>query len=254
MIQVNNLTFSYHKDESILNGISFDADDNCPVAILGPSGCGKTTLLKCLYGTLIPDDGDIKIKNDSPNNARKNKKIGVAFQESALIQWKNVKENIIFPNTIGKQTMTNLEVEERVQKLLEVVNLKGFEEYYPSELSGGMKQRVNLARALFTKPNLLLLDEPFASLDLLTRTKIALKLKELVASINIPSILVTHSIEEAIIFAKKIIILTHRPSKKQEEIMINFEINTIKDLEKQEYLEMVSKCRTILMKNMSYEN
>lgn len=252
MISINNIEFWYKDNEIILNDISLEVNNNKPIAILGPSGCGKTTLLKCIYGALRPNNGEITINNETPDEARSEKKIGVAFQESALIQWKNVKENIIFPNSIGKQTMTLSEAEEQLKEILQLVELEDYQNYYPNELSGGMKQRVNLARAIFTNPNLLLLDEPFASLDLLTRTKIALSLKKLVEKINVPSILVTHSIEEAIIFAKKIIVLTQRPASIQEELDIDFEIDNLEDLEKVQYYQMVAKCRSILMKNIEY--
>lgn len=252
MVNVDKINFEYNLSETILRDISFKAEVSKPIAILGPSGCGKTTLLKCIYGTLKPNRGTIIIDGKTPDDARNEKKIGVAFQESALIQWRNVKENVIFPNSIGKKTMSLSQEEEQLKEILQLVDLENYQNYYPNELSGGMKQRVNLARALFTNPNLLLLDEPFASLDLLTRTKIALSLKKSVEKINVPSILVTHSIEEAIIFAKKIIILTQRPASIQEELDVDFEIDNLADLEKVQYYQMVAKCRSILMKNIEY--
>ena len=117
MVNIKNVEFWYRQNEIILNNISFKANSNNPIAILGPSGCGKTTLLKCIYGTLKPSNGSILIDNNTPNEARNNKRIGVAFQESALIQWKTVKDNITFPNSIGKQKMTIVQAEEQFKEI-----------------------------------------------------------------------------------------------------------------------------------------
>ena len=248
MIEINNISFSYPNTQSlILSDISLMVNSKEPIAILGPSGSGKTTLLRCIYGMLNPDKGSIDIDGYNPKQAVKNKDIGVAFQESVLINWKTVKENIVFPETIGKQTLNKQEQQDKLSFLLKITELTEYMNYYPNQLSGGMKQRVNLARALFTNPKLLLLDEPFASLDLLTRTNIALSLKKMVQKINIPSILVTHSIEEAIIFAKKIIIFSTNPATIVDEIAVDFDIITMDDLSNTKYIELVSKCRTLLL-------
>jgi len=248
MIQIKDITFYYYENNLlILENFSLELEVYKPISILGPSGCGKSTLLRCISGYLSISEGTIKINELSPEEARINKKIGFAFQEPALLEWCNVEENIMLPEKIGKKVMTDLESKERLSFLLQLTGLEKFRNYYPYQLSGGMKQRVSLARALFTKPNLLLLDEPFASLDLLTRTQLAINLRKMIQEVKIPTILVTHSIEEAIIFANRIVILTSLPTKVKEIIDVDLKIEDIKSLESAEFLTVVSKCRTLLL-------
>lgn len=248
MIKISNISFRYLENNLLVfNDLTIDIENNEPVSVLGPSGCGKSTLLRCISGFLESTHGNIYINGVSPEIARKNKRIGFAFQEPALLEWKNVEENIILPDVIGKRVMSDQERQERLMFLLKLTDLKNFRLYYPNQLSGGMRQRVSLARALYTKPDLLLLDEPFASLDLLTRTQLAINLRKMINEIKIPTILVTHSIEEAIIFANKIIILSSLPTTVKETIEINLNLENLKSLEKPEYLSLVSKCRSLLL-------
>jgi NitT/TauT family transport system ATP-binding protein len=250
MIKINNISFSYDSDKSILNvldDISLFLKNGETVSILGPSGCGKSTLLRCISGFLIPSNGEIYINGETPYFARKNKKIGFAFQEPALINWLNIEKNIIFSEKIGKSMLSNTQIQERSRFLLELVELSKFKKYYPDQLSGGMKQRVSLARALFTQPEILLLDEPFAALDLLTRTQLAINLRQMIKEVNTPTILVTHSIEEAVIFSNRIIILSALPAKVNEVIDTNLDIVNIKSLEDVKFLSVVAKCRSLLL-------
>jgi NitT/TauT family transport system ATP-binding protein len=248
MIQIKDITYSYSENSLLVfENFSLDLELNKPIAILGPSGCGKSTLLRCISGYLKIKNGEIKIHDSDPEKARINKKIGFAFQEPALLEWCSVSENIILPENIGKKVMSDLESKERLRFLLNLIGLEKFSNYYPYQLSGGMKQRVSLARALFTKPDLLLLDEPFASLDLLTRTKLAINLRKMIHEVETPTILVTHSIEEAIIFADRVIVLTSLPASIKKVINVDIKIENIKSLESPEYLSIVSKCRTLLL-------
>lgn len=248
MIEVNNLNFSFDSLQ-ILNSVSFNVERNKPISILGPSGCGKSTMLRCISGNLIPQSGNISINGENPEQARLKKHFGFAFQDHALLSWKNVRDNIALPNNVGRvMTFKDFnEANERIDFLLELTELKQFENYYPNQLSGGMKQRVSLARALFTSPKLLLLDEPFASLDLLTRTSLAINLRKMIDKVSVPTILVTHSIEEAIIFAKKIIVLTSLPASIKEIIDIDLNIVSTKSLESKDFINIVSHCRSLLL-------
>jgi NitT/TauT family transport system ATP-binding protein len=248
MIIINKIGFEYSENNLLVfNDLTIKMPEYQPISILGPSGCGKSTLLRCISGYLKVISGEIKINNYNPEDARKNKKIGFAFQDPALLDWKNVKNNIVLPEEIGNKVLNNIESQERLKFLLDLTSLEQFRNYYPYQLSGGMKQRVSLARALFTKPDLLLLDEPFASLDLLTRTQLAINLRKMIHEIKTPTILVTHSIEEAIIFANRIIILTSLPAEIKEIIDVNLKIENIKSLGSSEYLSVVSKCRALLL-------
>ncbi|MDR1090060.1 MAG: ATP-binding cassette domain-containing protein [Prevotella sp.] len=250
MIDINNISFKYSDSNfQVFEDLSMYIPDSKPTAVLGPSGCGKSTLLRCITGFLKIDKGEIKINGIDSYIINKNKKIGFAFQETALLDWKNVEENIFLPETIGKQVMTAEEHVSQMHFLLELIGLKKFKKYYPSQLSGGMKQRVNLARSLFTKPELLLLDEPFAALDLLTRTKLAINLREMIDKLTTPTILVTHSIEEAVIFADRIIILSNAPATVREIISKDFRVDNQKALESPLYLSTVAKCRQLLLED-----
>lgn len=248
MIKIDNIKFSFQENNLlVLENINFEMANNQPVSILGPSGCGKSTLLRIISGFLKANTGIVDLNGFTPNQYIEKKEIGFAFQEPALLEWKNVKKNIELPENIGISTMSEQEKKERLSFLLELTELKEFEYYYPNQLSGGMKQRVSLARSLFTNPKLLLLDEPFASLDLLTRTTLAIKLRKMIDKINIPTILVTHSIEEAVIFADRIIILSALPAQIKKEININVRVDNFKSLENKEFQDIVAKCRLLLL-------
>ena len=250
-LKIDKLGFSFYQNTTkltVLENINFSINEKESIAFLGPSGCGKSTLLRCISGFLIPQSGNISLNNYSPSQYIEKKESGFAFQAPALLEWKNVKENIELPENIGISTMSEQEKKERLSFLLELTELKGFENYYPNQLSGGMKQRVSLARSLFTNPKLLLLDEPFAALDLLTRTTLAIKLRKMIDKINIPTILVTHSIEEAVIFADRIIILSALPTQIKKEINVSVRVDYIKSLENKEFQNTVSICRMLLLK------
>ena len=250
MINISDIQFIYPKNNlEVFRNLTIDIPDSKPTAILGPSGCGKSTLLRCITGYLKINSGSIKLNGVDSYIVNNNKKIGFAFQETALIDWKNVEQNIFLPETIGKKVMSEEEQKKQLEFLLDLVELSDFGHFYPSQLSGGMKQRVNLARSLFTKPELLLLDEPFASLDLLTRTQLAINLRTMIDKINVPTILVTHSIEEAVIFADRIIIFSKLPAVVRETIYKDYVIDNVTELERPQFTSTVTQCRKLLLDN-----
>ena len=189
---VENLTKNFGK-LTVLRDISFSVKKNEFLSIIGPSGCGKTTLLYIIQGFLKQSTGKIKIRD----------KTGFIFQDHNLFPWKTVKENIQF----------GIKDSKIVKSLLKEINLQGFEDYYPSQISEGMKQRVGIARALANNPEILLMDEPFASLDYLTRLKMQDFLLKLHRDKNLTIILVTHDIDEAIRLSDRIIVLSKLPAK-----------------------------------------
>lgn len=203
----------------ILHQISFEFEESKIICILGPSGCGKTTLINLLAGYIFPDDGHITCDNEiikGPNAKR-----AVVFQDHALFLWKTVRKNIEFG--LKCQKINNWERQNIVDEYIKKFNLHGFDNHYPHQLSGGMKQWVGLARVLAVKPNVLLMDEPFSSLDEQNREFLQENLLQIHEENKPTIIFVTHNIDEAIFLADTIIILTKRPGTIKSIIKVPFE-------------------------------
>ncbi len=179
------------------------------VAVVGPSGCGKSTLLSMIAGLLPVSTGAIQI--DGQNLDRPHPKVGVVFQSDLLLYWRTVIDNILLPVEI--KGWQRADYHSRVSELLEQVGLKGFEKKYPSELSGGMRQRVSICRALVQEPGLLLMDEPFGALDALTREQMIADLQTMWLHLNNTVVFITHSIEEAVFLADRVIVMSPRPGR-----------------------------------------
>jgi NitT/TauT family transport system ATP-binding protein len=245
-ILIQNLSFGFSDNELVLNNINFELLHGQILAILGPSGCGKSTILRILAGILWANHGTIGIFDQSPKQLQLSKKIGIAFQDSCLIEWLTVKENILIPTKIGKQLDINNE--ERANHLIELVGLTEYQYHYPNQLSGGMKQRVSFARALINKPELLLLDEPFSALDSFTKTKLMIDFSGILSHENTTTIFITHNIEEAVFLSDKLLVLSERPTVILEEINIGLShprTLNMYDLPDFEYL--MKYCRNLLM-------
>ena len=248
---IKNISHTFkNKGNSIkvIDEFSIEINAGETVAILGPSGCGKSTILRCIAGFQNPTAGTVFINGEYPSLALQRKKIGFAFQEAALLDWKTVVDNIKLPGYIGIKTLSEAELHQKTIELLNLMQLNGFEKYLPNQLSGGMKQRVALARALLLQPSLLLLDEPFGSLDLLTRSTLIVEFAKILLATQIPTIIVTHSIEEAVYLADRVCILSSRPCKIIREIRP--ELGKQKDFnlfEKTDFLHSVAKCRKLLL-------
>lgn len=211
VIKASNLSFCYEIDKQILKDVSFDVKKNEFVSFIGPSGCGKTTLLNIIAGIYKDYRGKLEV------NA---KNISFVFQHDSLLSWKNTLNNVIFPLQL-KNKKIDKEIIDRAYKVLDLVGLKGYEKYYPDELSGGMKKRVEIARALITNPELVILDEPFSQVDVITREKLNLLTKKIKIEKNVTFVLVTHSIEEACFLSDKIYVLSGSPSEVIDIVKIN---------------------------------
>jgi NitT/TauT family transport system ATP-binding protein len=187
------------------------------LALLGPSGCGKSTLLMMIAGLLEPSSGSVVIESEEVHGTRPD--LGVVFQRDLLLDWKTVLGNVMLPFELaGESCEPHFE---RAHALLDRVGLKGFEDKRPYELSGGMRQRVAICRALIQNPNILLLDEPFAALDAFTREQMQLDVQRLSVDKPRTTILVTHEIPEAVFMADKVAVMTARPSRIHELIEID---------------------------------
>lgn len=190
-----------------LRGVTLSASRQTFVCIVGPSGCGKTTLLRLLAGLLRPTSGDVLFEGKPLVGPRR--RIGFVFQQANLMPWRTALENVALP--LELQRLPRGEVVDRAQLLMSLVGLEGFEATLPRDLSGGMAQRVALARALVHDPDLLLLDEPFGSLDALTRERMAAELMQIWSARAVTVVMVTHSIAEAVLLADRVIVLSPRP-------------------------------------------
>jgi NitT/TauT family transport system ATP-binding protein len=190
-----------------LRGVTFTVDREEFVCVVGPSGCGKTTLLRLLAGLISPTRGKVLFEGNVLERPRR--RIGFVFQQANLMPWRTAFENITLPLELGRAP--TLRISERAQELIELVGLEGFEGTYPRDLSGGMAQRVAIARGLIHEPELLLLDEPFGSLDALTRERMGAELMRIWSARTVTVVMVTHSISEAVLLADRVVALGPRP-------------------------------------------
>ena len=202
---------------TVLDDISLQITPCEFVSIVGASGCGKTTFLRILDGLIAPSSGDLLI--DGREVAGPDHKRGFVFQKDSLWPWRTTMGNVLFGLQI--QRRPRREARAIAQKLIELVGLKGFESHYPHQLSGGMRQRVNLARAFAINPEVLLMDEPFASLDAQTREVMQLELLRICNTERKTVIFVTHQIEEAVFLSDRVIVFAARPGRLKETITIN---------------------------------
>jgi NitT/TauT family transport system ATP-binding protein len=215
-LRVEALTKSFGALTAIEN-ISFDVEPGEFVAVIGPSGCGKSTLFKILGGLTGGYEGHAFVGDDrvsGPHPA-----IGMVFQEESTFPWRTVIDNVAFPLEI--QGMARAERHDRARHFIELVGLKGFEERYPAELSGGMRQRVAIARTLAFEPKILLMDEPFGALDEQTRLLLGDKVLQIHQTLRQTSLLITHSITEAVQLADRVIVMTYRPGRVKRTLAID---------------------------------
>ena len=219
LLAVDDVTLQYKTDQHLVTAtwrVGFEVYEGERFVVLGPSGCGKSTLLKAVAGFMAPVEGQIRLNGkpiDRPGSDRM-----MVFQEfDQLLPWKTVLGNVMFPLLVNRR-MPRAEATEHARSLLAKVNLSRFENIYPHMLSGGMKQRVAIARALAMEPAVLLMDEPFAALDALTRRKMQEELKTLWDDVGFTVLFVTHSIEEALLVGSRILVLSPHPGRVKAEL------------------------------------
>ena len=219
-VKIDNVrkVFNTRKGEMVaLNGVSLDIHDNEFISVVGPSGCGKSTLLNIIAGLTAPTDG--KVYCDGKEVAGTGTERGVVFQQYALFPWLTVKKNVMF--ALEMRGIKKQAAQEEAMKYLEMVDLAKFADHYPKELSGGMKQRVAIARAYAAEPEVLLMDEPFGALDAQTRTQLQTELLNTWEHKKKTCFFITHDVEEAIILAQRVVIMSARPGRIKEIVEVN---------------------------------
>jgi len=232
-LSAEHITMVFERDGKtipVLDDISLEVGNGEFVCLLGPSGCGKSTLLSAMAGFLSPTSGEIRIDGDLVRGADP-RRIFV-FQERGVFPWLTVEGNIEF----GLFKLSRAEREQRVQHYVQMVGLQGFERAYPHELSGGMKQRLEVARALAVNPDMLFLDEPFGALDSITRLIMRGELLRIWGAERKTIIFVTHDIDEAVQLADRVVVLSARPAKIQQ--IVNIDISHPRDISSRRYLEL----------------
>ena len=205
--------------EQIYDNISFDVSDGEFISILGPSGCGKSTSLRIIGGLLNISSGDVTVTNKEPKQAWK--ELSYVFQSARLVPWRNAIKNVTLGMELRYDGLKKQDMENRAKELLTMVGLKDDMAKYPSMLSGGERQRVAIARALAVDPKIILMDEPFAALDLNTRERLREELIDTWGKTKKTIVFVTHDIDEALILADRIILLSDKPTRVLETIKIN---------------------------------
>jgi len=254
MLQVNDLRKGFGSGATrleVLEGIDLKLEKGELVALMGPSGCGKSTLLRIIGGLLEPTYGSVTIEDGPPAAAQANKAMGFVFQESSLLPWRNVTDNIRLPLDIrrGRQPEGGSATPD---ELLCLVGLEQFGDYYPAQLSGGMQQRVSLARVLSFNPSLLLMDEPFGALDEITRASMRYELLRIWDAHLKTVVFVTHSIAEAIMLSDRVAVLSSQPGHVKQVVDIQLPRPRSDTMERgTEFLEYVDLLHSLLMRDDS---
>ena len=246
-IKIENLSMKYPNKNggepvTALKNVNLDIKQGEFISLLGPSGCGKTTLLRIIADLLQPTEGKITVRGENPRDIRLKKKYGVVFQNPVLYDWRTIRRNICMPMEL--MGMKKAERTKQVTKMLDLVGLQDFGKRYPYELSGGMQQRVGIARALAIDPEILLMDEPFSALDEFTREKLHVDLLEIWRKTNKTVIFVTHNISEAVFLSDRVVVLSPHPGRVSTVIDIN--LPRPRDMESKqttEFYDYITKIR-----------
>ncbi len=216
LIEIKGVRHAYQTDAGplpVLDGLDITVPEGGFVAVVGPSGCGKSTLTRLIAGLMKPDEGEVWLHGERVKGPRST--VGMAFQNPVLLEWRTILDNVLLPMEIVPTKVTKKQAKERAMFLLSLVGLEGFEDKRPSELSGGMRQRASLCRALIHKPEVLILDEPFGALDAFTREDLWLTMHRVKEREPFTCVLITHDLRESIFLADQVMVLSDRPASTQ---------------------------------------
>lgn len=228
-LEASGVRLSFYNDRTkrrltVLDGIDLAVNEGELVAIVGPSGCGKTSFLSAVDGLTRIDAGEIKVDDRAVTAPGPDR--AMVFQQDSLFPWYTVERNVMYGLELQRRK-GKAEMRERARALIELVGLSGFAEHYPHELSGGMRQRVNIARALAPDPELLLLDEPFAALDAQTREFMQVELLKILSRAKKTALFITHQIDEAIFLSNRVAVFSARPAKVKEFVTVDIGERTL---------------------------
>lgn len=216
LIEIKNVSLSYETASGnlpVLDGFDMSVPEGGFVAVVGPSGCGKSTLTRLIAGLMKPGSGEVWLDGQQVTSPRAT--VGMAFQNPVLLEWRSILKNITLPLEIIPTKLSKTEQDERARYLLSLVGLEGFENKRPSELSGGMRQRASLCRALIHQPDVLILDEPFGALDAFTREDLWQIMHDVKEREPFTGVMITHDLRESIYLADQVVVMSGRPAKTQ---------------------------------------
>ncbi len=240
--------YTEHRSVTALQDVSLDIQDGEFLSLLGPSGCGKSTFLRVVADLIPPSGGSLQVLGVSPGTARLRRDIGFVFQDAALLPWRTALQNVELPLEVARgRTQTGKAARSTPRELLELVGLKGSENAYPHELSGGMRQRVSIARALVSDPRILLMDEPFGALDEITRARLNEELLRVWRELGMTVLFVTHSIYEAAFLGQRVLMLAANPGRVQEIVPVALPSDrTLAIRETPDFVQLTARLRRVL--------
>jgi NitT/TauT family transport system ATP-binding protein len=245
LIEIKGVTHAYRTKAGplpVLENLELAVPEGEFAAVVGPSGCGKSTLTRLVAGLMKPDRGEVWLHGELVRSPRKT--VGMAFQNPVLLEWRTILQNVVLPLEIVAPRMSLKAREARAMELLDLVGLTGFEQKRPSELSGGMRQRASLCRAIVHKPEVLIMDEPFGALDAFTREDLWQTMRDLRAKEPFTCVLITHDLRESVFLGDQVIVLSGRPARTQYILDVTLPADrTIDSLYTPEAAEMLHTLR-----------
>jgi len=246
-IEIDHVSMQFALDRGTvvkaIDNVDFVVREGEFVAIIGPSGCGKSTILRLVASLETPTQGRVAVEGIDPREMSRSHRLGVAFQDHALLPWLSVRKNMAIPYKAARRPVDGA----RIDELLDLVGLAQFADARPAQLSGGMRQRVSIARALVLHPTVLLLDEPFGALDAVTRRRMNMELQRIWSEEAITTLLVTHGVEEALLLADRIIVMGGRPGRVMRTIDVPFARPRLPEIQRSELFHKLADELTLAL-------